>query len=92
MTFPAMLVSLVLLLSMLYSNPYDNTGVVTIRTVEVLGGPGPQYPEEFTLHGGAQVRLIDSRHGWLRVALPGGDLKGWAPSHAIEAVGQDSGG
>ena len=91
-TFPAMLVSLTLLLSMLYSNPYDHTGVVTIRTVEVLGGPGLQYPEEFTLHSGAQVRLVDSRHGWLRVALPGGELQGWAPSHAIEAVGQDSSG
>ena len=87
-TFPAMIVSLVLLLSMLYSNPYDHTGVVTVRTVEVLSGPGPQYLEEFTLHSGAQVRLVDSRHGWLRVALPGGELQGWAPSHAIEPVGQ----
>ena len=86
--FAAMLASLVLLLSMLYSNPYDNTGVVTVRTVEVLSGPGPQYSEEFTLHSGAQVRLVDSRHGWLRVALPGGELQGWAPSHAIEPVGQ----
>ena len=86
--FAAMLASLVLLLSMLYSNPYDNTGVVTVRTVEVLSGPGPQYQETFALHSGAQVRLVDSRHGWLRVALPGGELQGWAPSHAIEAVGQ----
>ena len=90
--FAAMLVSLALLLSMLYSNPYDNSGVVTGATVHVLSGPGTQYAEEFTLHGGAQVRIVDSRHGWLRVALPGGELQGWAPSHAIEAVGQDSNG
>ena len=90
--FAAMLVSLTLLLSMLYANPYDNTGVVTVETVEVLGGPGPQYQETFALHSGAQVRLVDSRHGWLQVALPGGELQGWAPSHAIEAVGQDSSG
>ena len=88
--FVAMLVPLVLLLSMLYSNPYENTGVVTARTVEVLSGPGPQYGEEFALHSGAQVRLVDSRHGWLQVALPGGELEGWLPSHAIEAVGRNA--
>ena len=90
--FAAMLVPLVLLLSMLYSNPYDNTGVVTDETVEVLSGPGPQYAKEFALHSGAQVRLVDSRHGWLQVALPGGELQGWAPAHAMEAVGWDGGG
>ena len=90
--FVVMLVPLVLLLSMLYSNPYENTGVVTARTVEVLSGPGPQYGEEFALHSGAQVRLVDSRHGWLQVALPGGELEGWLPSHAVEAVGSGEGG
>ena len=71
-----MLVSLLLLLSMLYSNPYDNTGVVTVETVRVLGGPGPQYAKEFTLHSGARVRLVDSRQGWLRISFPGGELQG----------------
>ena len=90
--FVVMLVPLVLLLSMLYSNPYENTGVVTARTVEVLSGPGPQYGEEFALHSGAQVRLVDSRHGWLQVALPGGELGGWLPTHTLEAVGRNDGG
>ena len=85
--FTAVLLSLALLLAMLYSNPYANTGVVTAGTVEVLSGPGPQYPEEFALHSGAQVRLLGSRHGWLQVALPGGELQGWIPAYAIEAVG-----
>ena len=88
--FVVMLAPLVLLLSMLYSNPYENTGVVTAGTVEVLNGPGTQYGETFTLHSGAQVRLVDSRRGWLQVALPGGELEGWLPSHAIEAVGVES--
>ena len=90
--FVVMLAPLVLLLSMLYSNPYGNTGVVTARTVEVLSGPGTQYSEAFTLHSGAQVRLTDSRHGWLEVALPGGELEGWLPSYSIEAVGRDGDG
>ena len=90
--FAAMLAPLLFLLSMLYSNPYENTGVVTAGTMEVLRGPGPQYTEEFALHSGAQVRLVDSRHGLLQVALPGGELEGWAPAHAVEAVGRDGGG
>ena len=88
-SFAAMLICLVLLLSMLYSNPYKNTGVVTEDTVEVLSGPGQQYEEVFALHSGAQVRLVDSRHGWLQVALPGGELRGWAPEYVIEAVRRD---
>ena len=90
--FVVMLIPLVLLLSMILSNPYENTGVVTAKTVEVLSGPGPQYGEEFALHSGAQVRLADSRHGWLQVALPGGELEGWLPAHAIEAVGREGDG
>ena len=86
--FVAMLSPLALLLSMVYSNPYENTGVVTVQTVEVLSGPGTQYGEEFALHSGAQVRLVDSRHGWRQVALPGGELRGWLPAYVIEAVGQ----
>ena len=90
--FVVMLAPLALLLSMLYSSSYENTGVVTARTVEVLNGPGTQYSEAFTLHSGAQVRLTDSRHGWLEVALPGGELVGWLPSYSIEAVGRDGDG
>ena len=86
-----MLATLALLLSILHSNPYESTGVVTAGTVEALSGPGPQFAGEFTLHSGAQVRLVDSRHGWLQVALPGGELQGWLPAHTIEAVGPDGG-
>ena len=84
--------SFLLLVSMVLANPYDNTGIVTAVAVEVVSGPGPQYSEEFTLHNGAQVRLTDSRHGWWKVALPGGELQGWVPAHAIETVGRADGG
>jgi tetratricopeptide (TPR) repeat protein len=82
----ATLVSLLLLVSMLYANPNDDSGVVVESTVDVVSGPGEQYETEFTLHSGAQVRLVDSRQGWVRIALPGDDLQGWAPSNAVEAV------
>ena len=73
-------------LSMLYANPYDNTGVVIAEAVEVTSGPGAQFGTEFTLHSGAQVKVIDSRKGWMMVTLPGGELRGWAPNRAIESI------
>ncbi len=88
----ATLASFLLLVSMILANPYDNTGVVIAESVDVVSGPGPQYAEEFTLHSGAQVRVTDSRHGWVRVALPGGELQGWVPANALEAVGWMGGG
>ena len=80
---------LLIVVSMTYANPHDNTGVVTATSVESVSGPGPQYPEEFTLYSGAQVRLTDSRHGWLRIELPGGELRGWVPSHTVDVVRGD---
>ncbi len=76
-----------LVASMTYASPYDSTGVVTAAAVEVVSGPGPQYTGEFALHSGAQVRVADNRHGWVEIELPGGELQGWVPSHAIEIVG-----
>lgn len=80
------LASFLLLLGMQFANPYENTGVVTASTVEVLSGPGSQYPSEFTLHSGAEVRLTDVRHRWYEIALPGGELRGWLPSHTTELI------
>lgn len=80
--------SLALLICMIYANPYDSTGVVTAGTVEAYSGPGFQYDEKFTLHSGAEIRLVGSRHGWFKVALPGGEIRGWMPAHTVEAVGR----
>ena len=82
----ATLLSFMLLFRMLYANPNDDSAVVVESTVNVVSGPGEQYETEFTLHSGAQVRLVDSRQGWVRIALPGDDLQGWAPSNSVEAV------
>ena len=80
----AALVALLLLSSMLYANSNDDVGIITAEEVDILSGPGTQYSTEFTLHSGAQVRLVEFRQGWRRIALPGGDLQGWIPSDAIE--------
>ena len=89
-TSAATLLSFLLLLSMLYVNPNDDSAVVVESTLDVVSGPGDQYSTEFTLHDGAQVRIVDSRQGWVRVALPGDELQGWAPSNAVEAVRRGS--
>ena len=82
----ATLASSLTFLSTLYANPYDSTGIVVVDAVEVVDGPGWQYAEEFIIHSGAQVRMNDSRLGWVEVSLPGGELEGWVAAYAIEAV------
>ena len=61
-------------------------GVIVADTVEVTSGPGGQYVAEFTLHGGAEVSLVEMRGSWVRLALPGGELEGWVPANAVEPV------
>ena len=82
------LLTFALLLNMIYANPYDSAGVVTAESVDALSGPGFQYAEEFTLHSGAQIRLLDTRRGWFQVTLPGGEIRGWMPAHTVESVGR----
>jgi tetratricopeptide (TPR) repeat protein len=88
----AMSISLLLFLAALNTDANDDTGVIVVTSVDVLSGPGTQYVTEFTIHSGAEVRLIDSREGWTRLALPGGEFQGWVPSTTLETVGQIAGG
>jgi hypothetical protein len=62
--------------------------VVVASQVDVTSGPGTgeQYLVEFNLHAGAEVRLLESRPGWRRVALPGGNFQGWVPVEAVASV------
>jgi len=59
--------------------------VVVAESVEARSGPGTHYLAEFSLHAGAEVRALELRDGWVRIALPGG-LQGWAPGEAVEGV------
>jgi SH3-like domain-containing protein len=56
--------------------------VVVAQEVEMRSGPDDRYLIEFTLHAGAEVRVVERRGDWVRAALPG-DLQGWAPNEAI---------
>jgi hypothetical protein len=59
--------------------------VVVADEVAVHSGPGDGYLTEFTLHAGAEVRVVERWGGWLRVTLPG-DLQGWTPGHSVIEV------
>lgn len=89
--FSGTLISLVFFLSALNTEMNDDTGVIIATSVDVLSGPGTQFVTEFTIHSGAEVRLVDSREGWIRLALPGGEFQGWVPSTTLEEVQQDAG-
>lgn len=59
--------------------------IIVADSVEIFSGPGLDYITEFTLHAGAEVRVIEARDGWMRIALPG-DLQGWGPADAMVTV------
>jgi tetratricopeptide (TPR) repeat protein len=59
--------------------------VVVADEVSVNSGPGTDYLTEFVLHSGAEVRLVEERADWTRIALPG-DLQGWLPNESVIAV------
>lgn len=59
--------------------------VVVAAEVEVRSGPGEDYLIEFTLHAGAEVRVVEHRGDWVRIALPG-DLQGWAPDKEVSEL------
>jgi tetratricopeptide (TPR) repeat protein len=80
-------VSILALGSFLYVNDSRTEGVIVAAEADVTSGPGSQYVTEFTLHSGAEVRLVEKRTNWVRLAVPGGELEGWLPASAVEAVG-----
>lgn len=59
--------------------------VIVVESIDVHSGPGTDYITEFLLHTGAEVRVLESRDDWLRIALPGG-LQGWVPDQALDEV------
>jgi tetratricopeptide (TPR) repeat protein len=81
-----LVVSVVALGSFLHVGSGDSAGVIVAPVVEVTSGPGAQYATAFSLHNGAEVSLLETRGSWVRLALPGGELEGWVPARAVEAV------
>lgn len=81
-----LLISVLALGSFLGAGSGESQGVIVAPVVQVTSGPGAQYVTAFSLHNGAEVDLIETRGSWVRLALPGGELEGWVPGRAVEAV------
>jgi uncharacterized protein YraI len=67
-----------------HSNP---EGVIVAGEIAVTSGPGPQYVTEFSLHSGTEVKLVEQRQNWVRLAVPGSELQGWVPANAVAEIG-----
>jgi hypothetical protein len=72
--------------SRLYVENSHSEGVIVADEIGVTSGPGSQYTTEFSLHSGAEVKLIEQRENWTRLAVPGSELQGWIPAGAVEAI------
>jgi tetratricopeptide (TPR) repeat protein len=60
--------------------------VILPQEVDVHSGTGASSVVRFKLHAGCEVRLIERRDGWLRIALPDGE-QGWIEErHALAIV------
>ena len=81
-----LVVSVLALGSFLSVGSGESEGVIVAPVVDVTSGPGAQYVTAFSLHNGAEVNLLETRGSWVRLALPGGELEGWVPRTAVEAV------
>ena len=72
--------------SELYVHGNRPAAVITQQEVNVMGGPGSGQVVEFTLHSGAEVRILEERGSWMRLELPGGNVEGWVPQDVLEKV------
>jgi len=61
-------------------------GVVIADSVSVSAEPNASATVNFDLHSGAEVEISDRRGDWAKVSLPGGQVEGWVPVTAVEAI------
>lgn len=59
--------------------------VIVVAEASVHSGPSADYLTEFLLHAGTEVRIVERRAEWTRIALPG-DLQGWVPTESAVPI------
>ena len=59
--------------------------VVVPQEVDVHSGTRADTVVRFKLHAGTEVRALEQREGWIRIALPDGQ-QGWLPAQHAELV------
>jgi hypothetical protein len=63
--------------------------IVLEARVDARDGPGTHRSVEFSLQGGARVRVTERSPGWARVRLPGG-IDGWVPEQTVAELGRNT--
>ncbi len=76
----------VMLASRIIVSQNQPAAIIVAEAVDVTSGPGEQYVTEYTLHGGTEIVLGETRGKWVRIALPGNQLQGWIPASTVEAI------
>jgi tetratricopeptide (TPR) repeat protein len=80
-----LLLALLPLAARVYTDSQRPLAVVVALSAPVMSGPGEEYLEIFELYAAAEMRLLETRNGWVRFILPSG-RQGWLPRRVIEVV------
>ncbi len=75
-----------LLVSRVYVTENRPAAVITASRTQAMSGPGMDYLPLYPLYAAAEIRLMESRMGWVRFSLPDG-RQGWLPEDVIMVVG-----
>lgn len=76
-----------LLVSRIYVAENHPAAVIIAARVQAMSGPGTDYLSLYPLYAAAEIRLMESRMGWVRFSLPDG-RQGWLPEDVIMMVGE----
>lgn len=76
---------LILMGSRVYIDHSRPAGVIIADPVRAMSGPGDDYLPLFALSEAAEIRILETREGWHRVALPGG-RQGWIRQETVVKV------
>jgi tetratricopeptide (TPR) repeat protein len=81
----ALIISLIFLTIKIHDENFIKHAVVISEKVDVRSGPKEDYLLQFTLHEGAEVRLVKESQGWYEIGLSR-DLRGWLPKDSVEVI------
>jgi hypothetical protein len=76
--------------SRLYADRAQPDGVVVADTVAVSSGPEEGQATEFSLHSGAEVKIVETSGDWIRLDVPGDAVEGWIPRETVEMIANAS--
>lgn len=63
----------------------NDAAVVMVNQTDVLAGPAPSEPVNFTIHEGIRCQILEQQPGWYRIRLANG-YNGWLPQSDVEKI------